>query len=455
MPAHAGHSGLILAADQSIGSTLELGTGGGGGSIVRRTVLPGGIRVLTETMPGVRSAAYGIWIGVGSRDETVDEAGCSHYLEHLLFKGTKTRGALAISSAIDAVGGEMNAFTGKEYTCFYARVLDADLPLAIDVVTDMVASSLIEPADVDSERGVILEEIAMHDDDPADCVHDEFATALWGDAPVGRPVLGTVESIEGLSREVIAAYYSGRYQPEQLVVAVAGNLDHDAVVAMVTKAFTNAGLIGGDAIPVRPRTQAQDDVPASSFEPIRLISRMTEQANLLLGGRAPHRTDERRYVLTVLNTALGGGMSSRLFQEIREKRGLAYSVYSYVSQYAGAGMFGVYAGCLPKKIDDVLAVSRDVLASVAADGLTEEEVARGKGQVRGSLVLGLEDPASRMMRIGKAELLYDSWLSVDEVLDRVAAVTPDDVHSLATEVFSAPLTLAVVGPFEQTRSFAA
>src|SRR6516225_12494807 len=315
-------------------------------STVRKTVLPGGLRVVTEFLPSVRSVALGIWVGVGSRDEDQAHAGATHYLEHLLFKGTRQRTALDISAAMDAVGGELNAFTGKEYTCYYARVLDADLPLAIDVLADMVTHSLIEPKDVDAERGVILEEIAMNEDEPSDTVHEAFAAQLFGDTPLGRPILGTVASINEITREQITDHYAARYTPPDLVVAVAGNVDHDAVTGQVAAAFGAAGA--GDAAPTPPRLADTDNALASGTG-VRLVPRTIEQANLVLGCAGMSRTDDDRFALGVLNAALGGGMSSRLFQEVREKRGLAYSVYSFASQHSDTGMWATYIGCLPAK----------------------------------------------------------------------------------------------------------
>jgi predicted Zn-dependent peptidase len=436
------HSVTLSARAQEPGTTYTVHPGADGAGAIRRTVLPGGLRVITETMPTVRSAAFGVWAGVGSRDEEAQDAGASHYLEHTLFKGTRRRSALEISAALDAVGGDLNAFTAKEYTCYYARVLDTDLPLAVDVVCDMVTASLNRAEDVEAERGVILEEIAMRDDDPGDLVHDEFAIALYGDVPLGRPILGTVESINALSRDVIDRYYREHYLTPNLVVAAAGNIDHDDVVRRVTEAF--AGRLDGDRRPAPPRIGG----PAvSARSGVRVIDKDTEQANLVLGGLGVSRTDDRRFALGVLNAALGGGMSSRLFQEIREKRGLAYSVYSYTSQYADTGTFGVYAGCQPGKVDEVLSICRDEVARLAEGGLDEEELERGKGQLRGSMVLGLEDTGSRMSRIGKSELVYEQLLPVDEVLARIEAVTLDDVREVGRQVLERVDTLTVIGPF--------
>jgi predicted Zn-dependent peptidase len=428
----------------------------GGDSPVLRTVLPGGLRVITESLPAVRSAAFGIWAGVGSRDEDLAHAGATHYLEHLLFKGTSRRSALDISAAMDAVGGELNAFTAKEYTCYYARVLDADLPLAIDVLADMVTSSLIAPKDVDAERGVILEEIAMNEDDPSDTVHEAFAAQLFGDTPLGRPILGTVDSINSITRAQIAEHYEARYKPENLVVAAAGSLDHAEVVELTRAAFDP--VLTGDADPVAPRLAgeaAQDARAAGTGVGVRLVSRGIEQANLVLGCGALSRTDDRRFALGVLNAALGGGMSSRLFQEVREKRGLAYSVYSFSSQHADTGLWGVYAGCLPAKADEVLAICRDEIDKVVSGGLTDAELDRGKGQLRGSIVLGLEDPSSRMSRLGKSELVYPRLEPVEEILASIEAVTHDDVREVAAAVLARPKALAVVGPFDNADAFTA
>jgi predicted Zn-dependent peptidase len=424
-----------------------------GDAAVVRTVLPGGLRVVTEHLPAVRSAAFGIWAGVGSCDEDHAHAGATHYLEHLLFKGTSRRTALEISAAPDAVGGELNAFTGKEYTCYYARVLDADLPLAIDVLSDMVTNSLIEPKDVDAERGVILEEIAMNDDDPSDTVHEAFAAQLFGDTTLGRPILGTVESINSITREQIADHYQSRYTPPSLVVAAAGSIQHEAVVAGVRESFAVASATA--AAPDPPRLGGLGEAVPGAGRGVKLVSRSIEQANLVLGCEGLSRNDDRRFALGILKAALGGGMSSRLFQEVREKRGLAYSVYSFASQHAETGTWGVYVGCLPAKADEVLAICQEEIAKVVSGGLTDAELERGKGQLRGSIVLSLEDPSSRMSRLGKAELVYPRLEPVEEILASIEAVTHDDVRRAAAEIIDQPKALAVVGPFDDDASFAA
>ncbi|NBM17834.1 pitrilysin family protein [Streptomyces sp. GC420] len=435
---------------RAVPRTKTLIKGQGGIGTVRRTVLPGGLRVVTETLPSVRSATFGIWAHVGSRDETPTLNGATHYLEHLLFKGTRSRSALDISSAIDAVGGEMNAFTAKEYTCYYARVLDTDLPLAIDVVCDMLTGSLILQEDVDAERGVILEEIAMTEDDPGDCVHDLFAHTMFGDTPLGRPVLGTVDTINALTADRIRRFYRKHYDPTHLVVAAAGNVDHAKVVRRVRAAFEKAGaLTRTDAEPLAPREGTK---PLRTAGRVDLLDRRTEQAHVVLGMPGLARTDDRRWALGVLSTALGGGMSSRLFQEVREKRGLAYSVYSYTSGFADCGLFGVYAGCRPSQVHDVLKICRDELDHVAQHGLTDEEISRAVGQLSGSTVLGLEDTGALMNRIGKSELCWGSQMSVDEMLARIAAVTPDDVRAVARDVLGRRPSLSVIGPLKDKQA---
>jgi predicted Zn-dependent peptidase len=414
------------------------------GGTVRRTVLPNGLRILTESIPAMRSVTFGVWVGVGSRDETSARAGVSHFLEHLLFKGTTRRSALDISASIEAVGGETNAFTTKEYTCYYARVLDADAPLAIDVMCDLIVDSVLAPADVETERGVILEEIAMHDDEPGDEVHDLLAEAIFGaDTPLGRLISGTAETITAMTRKQILAFYRSRYTPSNIVISAAGNLDHAKLVKLVRAAFERTPASAEE--PIAPRAAAAVKTRKPS---VVVREKDTEQAHIVYGCEGYGRLDKRRFALGVFNNSLGGGMSSRLFQEIREKRGLAYSVYSYTSQYTDTGLFAVYAGCAPGRVDEVLELVKVEFARVVANGLTEAEVVRGKGMMKGSLVLALEDTGSRMSQLGKGELLYDDLLSVDDLLERIDAVTVADVREIAVDLLSRPMSLAVVGPFD-------
>ena len=417
---------------------------------VVRTVLPSGLRIVTEEVPSVRSAAIGIWVNVGSRDETPAVAGASHFLEHLLFKGTTRRTALEISATIEAVGGEMNAFTSKEYTCFYARVIDTDLPMAIDVVSDLITSSIVSALDVDAERKVVLEEIAMRDDDPSDLVHDLYAETYYGNTTLGRPILGTIKSIKEMSRSSVFNYYKKKYLPQDLVVAVAGNIKHKRVVAMVIDALSRDNFLDVKGAPqIRPNTP----VKTKPMQSVGLLTRKTEQAHMFYGMEGVARSDERRFAMGVLASALGGGMSSRLFQEIREKRGLAYSVYAYAQQFAGSGQIGFYAGCNPTKAIEVVEIIREVLANVAENGMSHEEIERAKGAVRGSLVLSQEDSASRMSRIGKNEIVYGQVMGFDDILKAIARVNPSDVREIASEYLTKSPTLALVGPFKSEAKF--
>ena len=411
-----------------------------GGGTITRTTLPSGLRIVSEAMPTVRSASIGVWVPIGSRHESPAVAGASHFLEHLLFKGTTSRTALEIATAMDAVGGELNAFTEKEHTCYYATVLDRDLPLAVDIVVDVVLNATVTAHDVDVERSVVLEEIAMRDDDPADLVHDVFASTLFGDTPLGRPILGSVTSITALRRAQIAGYYRRRYRPRDMVVAVAGNVDHAAVVRRVRSAFAAAD--GQSGFQTSRRQDQSRPAPRAT-----VVGEETEQANIVLGTRGISRFDDRRFTAGVLSAALGGGMSSRLFQRIREERGLAYSIYTFSNSYTDTGQFGIYAGCQPGKADEVISLITGELAGVADGGLTEAEVQRGKGQMRGAVVLGLEDSGSRMSRIGKSELVYADVLGVDELIARIDAVTAADVAGLADDLLHRPRALSVVGPF--------
>ncbi|MGH3805844.1 MAG: M16 family metallopeptidase [Pseudonocardiaceae bacterium] len=409
---------------------------------LQRSVLPSGLRVVTEQLAGSRCAMVGMWVAVGSRDEPAAVAGAAHYLEHLLFKGTVRRSAAAIAEEIDAVGGELNAFTTREYTCYHAQVLDCDLGLAIDLVCDVLGDALLDPADVELERGVVLEEIAMRDDDPEDLVHDEFCAALFGSHPLGRPVLGTEESVTGMSRAALHHFYRQRYTPERMVLTVTGNVTHSAVLAAVAHSFGHH--LTGCAQPARPRRGRAE---VTDRRALALCPDSSEQAHLMLGVPALNRHDDRRYVLGVLNAALGGGMSSRLFQQVREQRGLAYSVYSAVECYADLGSLSIYAGCSPGRLGEVAVVVGAVLADLVRDGLSDTELVRGKGQLRGELVLGLEDAASWMTRIGIAELNHGAHCTVDDELRRIDAVTAEQVGELARELLRRPVTAAVVGPY--------
>ncbi|MET3173495.1 UNVERIFIED_ORG: putative Zn-dependent peptidase [Arthrobacter sp. UYCu721] len=432
------------------GDTLVHGSDGG--SVVRRSVLPGGVRVLTEAMPGQRSATIGFWVGVGSRDEAPGQHGSTHFLEHLLFKGTRRRTALEIASAFDEVGGESNAATAKESTCYFARVLDTDLPMAIDVIADMITGAVLDPAEMEQERDVILEEIAMDSDDPTDVAHENFVAAVLGTHPLGRPIGGTPAAIRAVARNSVWEHYRRYYRPDELVITAAGGLEHDVVCRLVVDALRTAGWsLEPDAAPVDRRSTARADITGTAG--LHVVKRAVEQANIIMGCPTIVATDDRRYVMSVLNAVLGGGMSSRLFQEIREKRGLVYSTYSFASSYADAGYFGMYAGCTPSKVRQVLDLLGLELDKLAEGGISDDELRKAVGQLCGGIVLALEDTGSRMSRLGRAELVSGEYQDIDETLRQIKAVTAQEVQDLAKELAAAPRTVTVVGPFEETETF--
>ncbi|HXF37871.1 MAG TPA: pitrilysin family protein [Actinomycetota bacterium] len=412
---------------------------------LRRTEFASGLRVVTERMPGVRSVALGFWVLAGSRDERPRISGASHFLEHLLFKGTRSRSARDIAEAFDAVGGDVNAFTAKEYTCFYARVLDRDLPLAVDHLCDMLQHSLLRPEDVESERRVILEEIHMHEDTPDELIHDVFNEELWPGHPLGRPILGTRASIEAATREQIRRFYRRHYLPGNVVVVGAGSVDHDRLLELLASSMA-VGPIRTDGDPTGWNLRSAGRPPAPSGRTV-VVRRRTEQAHIVLGTNGLGRLDPDRFAMGIVNGVVGGGMSSRLFQRIREERGLAYSVYSYHTMYTEAGIFAAYAGTTPARAPQVIDLIRAELDDVAGGGLTEEEFERARGHVKGSLVLSLEDPASRMSRLGKSEISHGEILTVSQILKRIESVTLDDARRAAKRVLSQPLTLTVIGPF--------
>jgi len=426
----------------------ELAFAASGDALVRRTVLPNGARVLSERVPGARSATVGFWVTVGSRDETGADGthsssfGSTHFLEHLLFKGTGSRTALDIAVSFDSVGGEHNAATSKEYTCYYAKVQDKDLTMAVEVIGDMITSSLIDPDEFDNERQVILEELAMAEDDPADVAGERLYQAVLSGHPLGRPIGGDPATIRAATREAVWHHYRATHQPANLVIAAAGAVDHDRLVADVTAALARSDA-GGHAAPAARRPVAPAELGYRSS--VVTIQRPVEQVNLFLGVPGLVASDERRTVLAVLNSVFGGGMSSRLFQESREKRGLAYSVYSFAAGFSDAGVFGVYAGCAPRKAPQVVELARAELARIAEYGITGEELRRAVGQLSGASALALEDSDTRMTRLGRAEISMAEFSDLDESLRRLALVTAPEVQALAAEFAAVTPTLAAVG----------
>ena len=403
------------------------------------TTLPNRLRVITETMPSVRSVAIGCWVDTGTRDEDLThEHGASHFLEHLLFKGSEKLSAREVSETFDAIGAESNAFTSKEATCYWTRLLDQDVSTGFDVLSEIIQRPAFRANEIDSERQVVIEEINMNDDDPGDVAFENFSTAAFSDHPLEAPVLGTRDSIRGMTRDDIMGYWERRYGAESLVIAAVGNLEHNHIVAMVEERF---GEWDGGAID----HTFQETEPSARVE---LTRRDTEQAHILIGGKGLKRDDERRFCFQVLNHIMGSGMSSRLFREVREERGLAYSIYAFRLAYADAGAWGVYVGTTPSQTDTALKVIRDELDKVMEEGVTEDELERAKGSMRGGLALSLEDSNSRMIRLGRDELAGMPHLSTDERLEKLDAVTREDVQQVAREMYSAERLIGAVGPFD-------
>ena len=435
---------VILPLEQS-----DLSFTASGGSSVRRSVLPSGVRILTEHVPGSQSVSVSFSVAVGSRDETNNHFGSTHFLEHLLFKGTKTRTAMDIAVAFDSVGGSSNASTGKEHTSYYAKVQDKALPIAVEVIADMLTSSLIDETEFENERPVILEELAMNDDDPQDVVHEAFSSAVLGDHPLGRPIGGTIETITAVSRAAVWEHYQNNYRPQDLVVAAAGSVDHQELIKLVEQGLSTAGWdLGLQAKPV-PR-RLLNPAKISRGSKLNVIHRPISQVNIMVGSEGLYVDDPRRYAMGVLNTVLGGGMSSRLFQEIREKRGLAYSVYSFNQGYSDAATFGLYAGCSPAKAKEVTELMIAELDKVAQSGITSEELALARGNISGSLALKFETNQARMSRLASAEIVAGEFMDLDETIERFEAVELSQVQALAQDLLKLPRSIVAVGDVTET-----
>jgi predicted Zn-dependent peptidase len=419
-----------------------------GGSSVRRTVLRSGVRILSEKLPGAQSVSVSFSVAVGSRDETNNHFGSTHFLEHLLFKGTKKRSALDIAVAFDSVGGSSNAATGKEHTSYYARVQDKALPVAVDVISDMLTSSLLDSTEFENERPVILEELAMNDDDPHDVVHEAFSEAVLGNHPLGRPIGGTVETISAVSRDAVWEHYQQNYRPQDLVVAAAGSVDHNQLIELVEKGLLEAGWdINASNLPVPRRIKNPAEVTRSTS--LKVIKRPISQVNILVGSKGLTVDDPRRYTMGILNTVLGGGMSSRLFQEIREKRGLAYSVYSFNQPYSDAASFGLYAGCSVAKATQVTELMLAELEKIAESGITTEELVLAKGNISGSLALKFEANQARMSRLASAEIVSGEFIDLDDSLSRFEAVELSDVQALASDLLGRERSIVAVGDVDE------
>lgn len=415
-------------------------------SFYRKTTLPNGLRVITEAIPYVRSASVGVWVGAGSNWESPVDSGISHFIEHMLFKGTKSRTARQIAQAIDSRGGSLNAFTAKEQTCYYAKVLDEHLPVALDVLSDMILQSNFDPADIDKEKGVIIEEIKMYEDVPDDVVHDLFITAMWPDHALGRPIVGTTDTVQSFNREAIFRYFDSHYTPEHTVIAVAGHLEHDAVVELVSQKFAGMAARPGAGARVWP-------APPARSKASRALVRVkdTEQSHLVVGMEGLPHDDDDVYALHLINTVFGGGAASRLFQEIREERGLAYSVYSYQTGFRDTGNFAVYAGTSPAMLPQVLDLTLQMYRDLGEKGLTAEELAEAKEQLKGQTMLALESTSGRMTRLGRGELMLGRVLSPDQIIAKIDSVTHDQVMALCRRLFlDEPKVLSAVGPLEES-----
>jgi len=407
--------------------------------LIETSVLPCGIRLVTETMPDVHSVAVAYWVGTGSRDEPGELAGASHFLEHLLFKGTERRTAAAIAEALDEVGGDCNAFTTKEYTTFYIRLLSDHLALGLDILSDIMWAPALRPPEIEAERTVILDEILMHADEPSDLASERWQAALFPAHPLGRDTLGTASSVQRITRDDIADFFALHYRPSNIVVSAAGDCTHDEVAEALEGRF--AGLRGG-AAPARSR-------PGPDGVALEVVRRDTEQAHLVYGARSVSRFDDRRWALAVLNQVLGGGLSSRLFQKVREQRGLAYSVWSERAAYQDAGSLAVVVGTAPDHVDEVLRIVNEELELLATGGITERELAVAKGNLRAEMLLSGEDSGARMSRIGASLLLHGEVLTVDEVLARIESVDRAQVLDVAAQWVQAPRTMSAVGPFDE------
>ena len=426
----------------------ELSFTASGGSTVHRSILRSGVRVLTEHVPGAQSASVSFSVAVGSRDETNGHFGSTHFLEHLLFKGTKRRTALDIAIAFDSVGGSSNASTGKEHTSYYARVQDKALPLAVDVIADMLTSSLIDPVEFENERTVILEELAMNDDDPQDVAHEAFSEAVLGDHELGRPIGGNNETIGAVTRDAVWQHYQQNYRPQDLVVAAAGGVNHGEFVELVERELRAAGWnLDLDAAPVARRSN--DEATIKRGKPLQVIKRPIAQANILVGMKGIIGNDPRRYAMGILNTVLGGGMSSRLFQEIREKRGLAYSVYSFNQGYSDASTFGLYAGCSPAKAEQVTRLMLEEFEKIAQSGITTDELELAIGNISGGLALKFESSQARMSRLIGSEMTTGEFFDLDETIDRFNAVTVAHVQELVQDLLKNERTIVAVGDVEE------
>jgi predicted Zn-dependent peptidase len=407
------------------------------------STLDGGERIVTERVRSVRSIAIGMWIGAGSRDESAHNAGISHFIEHLLFKGSSRYSGVQIAQVFDGLGGELNAATAKEYTVLYARVLDAHLEPALDVMSDMLLAPTFDPDELVSEREVVLEEIAMYEDSYHDLAHDLISTAVFCDHPLGRPVIGTTEAVNAINPESVRDYHANRYVGSNIVIAAAGNLEHEPLVHAIEQRFAGYAKLPDPAAGVRPVWVGE------SNPQIRFQTKTSEQYHVCLGGIGLPRSDRRRFAASLLDSILGGSASSRLFQEIREKRGMAYSVYTFASQYADTGMVGVYVGTREDNLAECMRITAEQLTMMGAGDIEPAELQRAKENLKGRIMLSMESTSNRASRLGKSVLTDSELLSLDRICAEIDAVDPDAVAALARQLFAPErLSVAGIGPNE-------
>ncbi len=412
--------------------------------VVNKTILENGIRILTRKMPHVRSVSMGVWVNVGARDETSAENGLSHFIEHMIFKGTTKRTAFEIAKEFDAIGGNTNAFTSMEYTCYHAKVMDTHLEIMTDILSDIFLNSVFDPKEIEKERPVIFQEVGMVEDSPEEYVHLLSGRAYWGDNPLGQSVLGTRENIVRFDAETIIEFFHRLYQPERIVISASGNLDHDRFVDLVGPAFES----------VRPGNGFPERLTPTGCSRVDVHYKELEQVHICMGTKGISITDPRRYAFSLINTILGGNMSSRLFQEIRERRGLAYAVYSFISSYVDTGIFGAYAGVDPKNVIETIELILKEMRKLKRRRVDKIELHNAKEYTKGSLLLASESVDNQMVRLAQNEIHFGRYVPLHEVVDKIEAVTVDDIFDLGESLFQKnQLALTILGPVKDKKSY--
>ncbi len=412
--------------------------------MINKTVLANGIKIVSKKMPHVRSISMGVWVSVGARDESREQSGLSHFIEHMIFKGTARRDAYQIAKEFDAIGGQTNAFTSMEHTCYHAKVLDSHLETMVDILSDIFLNSVFDPNEVERERPVIFQEIGMLEDTPEDYVHQLAGSNFWGDHPLGRSILGTRDNILRFNADTIKQYFQQFYHPERIVISAAGNLEHERILELIGPSFE--AIRNGGRLPDRVKPQIRPSV--------KIHRRNLEQAHICLSTMGTAISDPRRFAFSLMNTLLGGNMSSRLFQEIREKRGLAYSVYSFISSHVDSGMFGVYCGVNPKNTRQAIKLIHRTMQTISQKKITPDELFDAKEYTKGNLFLASESADNQMVRLAQNEIYFGKYIPLREVIDEVEAVDVDDIQELARSLFQPQLTaLTLLGPVDTSEDY--